>query len=94
MTASAAPLEDGDGHRVRQALFESASFTKTPMNTPLPPLWWMETGAVEARLSLDSLPIVMRFSQEGYVLEYDGTCAPNGLSFTDTSYTRIAPRPD
>ena len=32
-------------------------------------------------------PIVMRFSQEGYVLEYDGTRALNGLSFTDTSYT-------
>ena len=29
----------------------------------------------------------MRFSQEGYVLEYDGTRALNGLSFTDTSYT-------
>lgn len=45
---------------------------------------------VEARLSLDSLPIVMRFSKEGHVLEYDGTRALSGLSFTDTSYTHRA----
>ena len=32
----------------------------------------------------------MRFSREGYVLEYDGTRALNGLSFTDTSYTHRA----
>ena len=45
---------------------------------------------MEARLSLDSLPIVMRFSKEGYVLEYDGTRALSGMSFTDTSYTHRA----
>lgn len=42
---------------------------------------------VEARATADTLPIVFRFSRDGYVLEYDGTRTLDGLSFTDTSYT-------
>lgn len=42
---------------------------------------------VEARATADTLPIVLRFSRDGYVLEYDGTRTLDGLSFTDNSYT-------
>ncbi len=42
---------------------------------------------VEARATADTLPIVLRFSRDGYVLEYDGTRTLDGLSFTDNTYT-------
>lgn len=42
---------------------------------------------VEAREAAGTLPIVIRFSADGMVLEYDGTRALKGLSFSDTSYT-------
>lgn len=31
--------------RAPSAFLKAPSFTKIPMNTPLPPLWWMGTGA-------------------------------------------------
>lgn len=87
-TASAAPLEDGDAAiACAKRFFESAFIHENTDEYAFIAALVDGNWRVEARLSLDSLPIVMRFSQEGYVLEYDGTRALNGLSFTDTSYT-------
>ena len=87
-TASAAPLEDGDAAiACAKRFFESAFIHENTDEYAFTAALVDGNWRVEARLSLDSLPIVMRFSQEGYVLEYDGTRALNGLSFTDTSYT-------
>ena len=87
-TASAAPLENGD-----QAIACARRFLESPFigeNTAVYAFTASQSGAqwrVEARISLDALPIVLRFSRDGYLLEYDGTRALSGLSFTDTSYT-------
>ena len=42
---------------------------------------------IEARQGTQDDPIRMRFSRDGYLLEYDGTCALDGIVFTDSSYT-------
>ena len=87
-TASASPLEDGDAAiACAKRFFESAFVLEDTDRYAFTAALVDGEWRVEARLSLDSLPIVMRFSREGYVLEYDGTRALNGLSFTDTSYT-------
>lgn len=87
-TAAAAPLENGD-----EAIACARRFLESPFigeDTAAYAFTASRSGAqwrVEARTSLDSLPIVLRFSRDGYLLEYDGTRALSGLSFTDTSYT-------
>lgn len=90
-TAAAAPLTSGDeaiacAKRFIESAFVQEDTAKYSFSAALYAGEWR----VEARPSLDSLPIVMRFSPDGYVLEYDGTRALNGLSFTDTSYTHRA----
>ena len=90
-TASAAPLEDGDAAiACAKRFFESAFIHENTDRYAFTAALVDGEWRVEARLSLDSLPIVMRFSKEGHVLEYDGTRALSGLSFTDTSYTHRA----
>ena len=90
-TASASPLEDGDAAiACAKRFFESAFVLEDTDRYAFTAALVDGEWRVEARLSLDSLPVVMRFSREGYVLEYDGTRALNGLSFTDTSYTHRA----
>lgn len=42
---------------------------------------------IESREHLQDDPIRMRFSADGYLLEYDATCALEGIVFTDNSYT-------
>ena len=42
---------------------------------------------VEARKAPQDSPILLLFSSDGYLVQYDGLCLLGGLSFTDTSYT-------
>ena len=42
---------------------------------------------IEARNSAEEEPVVLRFSRDGYLLEYDATCALSGVVFTDNTYT-------
>ena len=42
---------------------------------------------VEARQAPEAAPILLRFSSDGYLMQYDGLCLLGGLVFTDSSYT-------
>ena len=87
-TAAASPLEDADAAIACAKRFFGSAFIhedtdQYAFTAALVDGQWR----VEARPAPDSLPIVMRFSRDGHVLEYDGTRVLSGLSFTDTSYT-------
>ena len=42
---------------------------------------------VDARTAPDARPVTLRYSHDGYLLEYDGTAYMDGVLFTDNSYT-------
>lgn len=42
---------------------------------------------ISAQFAADVRPLILRYSHDGYLLEYDGSAYLDAVSFTDTSYT-------
>lgn len=87
-TAAAEPLNTGDQAVARARRFlESPFIGEDTSRYAFAAFAEADGWRVEARVSPERLPVVLRFSYDGLVQEFDGTSALHGLSFTDTSYT-------
>ena len=87
-TAAAVPLQtDMEAIACARRFLESAFVGENTSPLSFTAYSDADQWLIEARRNTQDQPIRMRFSRSGYLLEYDGTCALNGIVFTDSSYT-------
>jgi len=86
--ASAVPLGSGmEAIACARRFLESAFVGEDTSLLSITAMLDGEQWRLEARRQPEQKPLVLRFSQDGYLLEYDGLSYLDGAVFTDTSYT-------